>query len=129
MGPLNPLPCFGLGFPMKVIQTPPVETALRTLGDADRRRIWAWLDHLKNWENDSLVRQKAQRLADGDNVYKGTVSAKDFLGDYLDFRVQVGEIELLAKAHPSLRTPTGDPIYLRIKPEKCVIVECPVTDC
>jgi len=67
--------------------------------------------------------------ADGDNVYKGTVSAKDFLGDYLDFRVQVGEIELLAKAHPSLRTPTGDPIYLRIKPEKCVIVECPVTDC
>jgi iron(III) transport system ATP-binding protein len=61
--------------------------------------------------------------ADGANVYKGTVSAKDFFGDYLDFRVKVGEVELLAKAHPSLRTPTGDPIYLRIKPEKCVIVE------
>jgi iron(III) transport system ATP-binding protein len=65
---------------------------------------------------------------DGDNVYKATVSAKDFLGDYLDFRVKVGEIELLAKAHPSLRTPTGDPIYLRIKPEKCVIVEHLITD-
>jgi hypothetical protein len=27
---------------------------------------------------------------------------------------------LLAKAHPSLRTPIGDPIYLRMKAEKCV---------
>ena len=61
-------------------------------------------------------------VADGDNAYKGTVSAKDFLGDYLDFRVKVGEIELLAKAHPSLRTPTGDPIYLRMRAEKCVAI-------
>jgi len=59
---------------------------------------------------------------DGDNVCKGTVNAKDFLGDYLDFHVKVGEIELLAKAHPSLRTPTGDPIYLRMKAEKCVAI-------
>jgi iron(III) transport system ATP-binding protein len=60
--------------------------------------------------------------ADGDNVCKGTVSTKDFLGDYLDFHVKVGDIELLAKAHPSLRTPTGDPIYLRMKAEKCVAI-------
>jgi len=60
--------------------------------------------------------------ADGDNVCKGTVSAKDFLGDYLDFHVRVGDVVLLAKAHPSLRTPTGDAIYLRMKPEKCVAI-------
>src|SRR5262249_12731739 len=59
---------------------------------------------------------------DGDNVCKGTVNAKDFLGDYLDFHVKVGDIELLAKAHPSLRTPTGDPIYLRMKADKCVAI-------
>jgi hypothetical protein len=29
---------------------------------------------------------------------------------------------LQAKAHPSLRTPTGDPIYLRMKAEKCVAI-------
>jgi iron(III) transport system ATP-binding protein len=58
--------------------------------------------------------------ADGDNVYKGTVNAKDFLGDYLDFSVKVGDVVLLAKAHPSLRTPIGDPIYLRMKADKCV---------
>ena len=60
--------------------------------------------------------------ADGENVYKGTVSAKDFLGDYLDFHVRVGDVVLQAKAHPSLRTPTGDAIYLRMKAHKCVAI-------
>jgi iron(III) transport system ATP-binding protein len=58
----------------------------------------------------------------GDNICKGTIDAKDFLGDYLDFRVKVGDVVLLAKAHPSLRTPTGDSIYLRMKAEKCVAI-------
>ena len=53
---------------------------------------------------------------------KGIVSAKDFLGDYLDFQVKVGDLMLLAKAHPSLRTPTGDTIYLRMKAEKCIAI-------
>jgi iron(III) transport system ATP-binding protein len=60
--------------------------------------------------------------ADGENVYKGTVSTKDFLGDYLDFHVKVGDVVLQAKAHPSLRTPTGDAIYLRMKAHKCVAI-------
>jgi iron(III) transport system ATP-binding protein len=59
---------------------------------------------------------------DRDNVCKGTIDAKDFLGDYLDFRVKVGDVVLLAKAHPSLRTPTGDSIYLRMKADKCVVI-------
>jgi iron(III) transport system ATP-binding protein len=60
--------------------------------------------------------------AAGDNVLKGTVDAKDFLGDYLDFHVKVGDVMLTAKAHPSLRTPTGDAIYLRMKADKCVAI-------
>ncbi len=60
--------------------------------------------------------------AGDDNVCKGTVSAKEFLGDCLDFHVRVGDVVLLAKAHPSLRTPTGDPIYLRMKADKCVAI-------
>ena len=60
--------------------------------------------------------------ADGDNVCKGTVDARDFLGDYLDFHVKVGDVVLLAKAHPSLRTPTGDSIYLHMKAEKCIAI-------
>ena len=34
--------------------------------------------------------------------------------------MSVGDFSLLAQAHPSLRTPVGDPIFLRISSEKCV---------
>jgi iron(III) transport system ATP-binding protein len=59
---------------------------------------------------------------DGDNVCRGIVEAKIFLGDYLDFRVKVGDFLLLARVHPSLRTPTGDPINVRMRAEKCVAI-------
>jgi iron(III) transport system ATP-binding protein len=57
-----------------------------------------------------------------ENVIKAVVEAKDFLGEYLDFHVKVGDVVLQARAHPSLRTPVGDAIYLRIKAEKCVAI-------
>jgi iron(III) transport system ATP-binding protein len=60
--------------------------------------------------------------ADGENICKAIVANKDFLGEYLDFQVKVGDVMLLARAHPSLRTPAGDPIYLRMKAEKCVAI-------
>ena len=62
------------------------------------------------------------RPGDGDNVIRATVHAKDFLGEYLDFHVKVGDVVLQARAHPSLRTPTGDPIYVRMRAEKCVAI-------
>ena len=63
---------------------------------------------------------------DGDNVCTGTVAAKVFLGDYLDFQVKVGDSTLLARVHPSLRTPAGDPINVRMRAEKCVALAEPV---
>ena len=50
------------------------------------------------------------------------VEAKAFLGDCLDFRVKIGDFVVLARAHPSLRTPVGDTIYVRMRAEKCVAV-------
>ena len=63
---------------------------------------------------------------DGDNVCSGTVEAKVFLGDYLDFQVKVGDSVLLARVHPSLRTPVGQPIHVRMRAEKCVALAEPV---
>jgi iron(III) transport system ATP-binding protein len=60
--------------------------------------------------------------AEGENVCKATVLAKDFLGEYLDFHVKVGDVVLQARAHPSLRTPTGDTIFVRMRSEKCVAI-------
>jgi hypothetical protein len=54
---------------MNVILTQPVEFALRTLGEEDRRRVTAWFDHLKNWENDSFVRARSHKLELPGNVY------------------------------------------------------------
>ncbi|HEY6257214.1 MAG TPA: ABC transporter ATP-binding protein [Xanthobacteraceae bacterium] len=74
---------------------------------------------------DVELSEQQPAAADGDNVCKAIVTAKDFLGEHLDFQVKVGEVVLLARAHPSLRTPVGDPIYLRMKAEKCVAIPTP----
>ncbi len=62
----------------------------------------------------------AEERPQGENVCSGTVSAKVFLGDTVDFQVSVGDYLLLATAHPSLRTPVGDPIFFRVSSEKCI---------
>jgi iron(III) transport system ATP-binding protein len=56
----------------------------------------------------------------GDNVRRGVVDQKVFLGEFVDFQVKLGERILLARAHPRLRTPIGEPIGLCIDPDKCV---------
>ena len=60
---------------------------------------------------------------EGDNVWQGTVDQKVFLGEAVDFQVKIGERRVQSRAHPSLRTPVGGPIYLRIDPEKCVALK------
>ena len=72
-------------------------------------------------EDLELSEQEIRPDAD-DNVVRAIVHAKDFLGEYLDFHVKVGDVVLQARAHPSLRTPTGDPIFVRMRAEKCVAI-------
>jgi hypothetical protein len=74
-----------------MIQTPPVDIALRTLGDEDRRRVEAWFDHLKNWENDPFVRAHSQELPSADDVYvlKAGGEIRIF------FRLETGRIVIL----------------------------------
>jgi iron(III) transport system ATP-binding protein len=62
----------------------------------------------------------AEQRPQGENVSSGMVSAKVFLGDTVDFQVSVRGFLLLATAHPSLLTPVGNPIFLRVSSEKCV---------
>jgi iron(III) transport system ATP-binding protein len=66
--------------------------------------------------------EQAQKYEDGYNLCTGTVAAKAFLGEYLDFQVKVGDCTLLARVHPSLRTPVGEPIHVRLKAEKCIAI-------
>jgi hypothetical protein len=76
---------------MNVVQSPPVQIAIRTLSEEDRRRIWAWFDHLRNWENDSFVREHSEKLPSSTNVYvlKTTNDVRIF------FRLEDDQIEIL----------------------------------
>ena len=57
---------------------------------------------------------------EGANVWQGRVDQKVFLGEFVDFQVRLGERLLLSRRHPSLRTPIGDPIWVKVHPEKCM---------
>jgi iron(III) transport system ATP-binding protein len=54
------------------------------------------------------------------NSCVGIVENKVFLGDFVDFYVKVGNFTLQSRAHPSLRTPIGGKINVRMDPRKCV---------
>jgi iron(III) transport system ATP-binding protein len=63
----------------------------------------------------------SESRASGENVWEGTVAQKVFLGEAIDFRVTVGSRSLLSRQHPTLRTPVGGAIFVRVNPEKCVV--------
>ncbi|MDQ0304977.1 ABC transporter ATP-binding protein [Ancylobacter polymorphus] len=58
----------------------------------------------------------------GFNRLSGVVEAKVFLGEVLDFRVEINGVSLLARAHPSLRTHVGEGINIAIDPAKCTML-------
>ncbi len=62
---------------MNVTLSHAAEIAVRTLVDEDRRKVHAWIDCLKKWEQDAFVQSKAQKLIlpQVDNVYVLRTSA------------------------------------------------------
>lgn len=72
-------------------------------------------------ENVHLVEpDKAEGLSG--NVLEGVVDSKVFLGEFVDYIVQVGDAKLLARVHPSLRTPIGGRIIVNIQPDKSTLI-------
>ena len=65
----------------------------------------------------------AETRPDGDNVWEARVDQKVFLGEFIDFQVKLGSRILLARCHPSLRTPVGDALYVKLHPEKCIALK------
>jgi iron(III) transport system ATP-binding protein len=65
----------------------------------------------------------AESKPEGINVREAKVDAKVFLGECVDFQVKLGERTLLSRRHPSLRTPVGQPIFVRLDPDKCIALK------
>jgi iron(III) transport system ATP-binding protein len=86
------------------------------------------LDSLKSGEEVVLsIRPEdvelSERRQEGENTYEATVDQKVFLGEFVDFQVRIGSRAVQSRAHPSLRTRVGEPLYVRIDPEKCVALK------
>jgi iron(III) transport system ATP-binding protein len=65
----------------------------------------------------------AEARPEGANVWQARVDQKVFLGEFVDFQVKLGDRILLSRRHPSLRTPIGEPIHVKLHPEKCVVLK------
>ncbi len=65
----------------------------------------------------------AEARPEGSNVWEARVDQKVFLGEFIDFQVKLGGRTLLSRCHPSLRTPIGDAIYVKLHPEKCMVLK------
>ena len=72
-------------------------------------------------ENVRLIEPGKQDGVSG-NLRHGRVDTKVVLGECVDYIVAVGETRVLARAHPSLRTPIGDPILINIDPAKVNVI-------
>jgi len=53
----------------KVITTLPVDIALRALDTDGVRKVYAWVDHLRNWDGDEFVRTHSHSLEGVSGVY------------------------------------------------------------
>lgn len=53
----------------RIVTTPAVDIALRTLDQEDRRKVEAWFNRLRNWDSDPFVREHSHRLDSASDVY------------------------------------------------------------
>lgn len=63
-----------------------------------------------------------ERPERGGNVLEGMIDQKIFLGESVDVRVKIGERLLLSRAHPSMRTPIGRPVWVSVDPQQIVAI-------
>ena len=57
------------------------------------------------------------------NHFLGSVHLKVFLGEVFDFQVKVGEKIILARVHPSQKSPVGAPIHVVLAPGHCIVLK------
>jgi iron(III) transport system ATP-binding protein len=69
---------------------------------------------------ENIMVHETREVAGTDNVFEGEVFTKVFLGETLDFQIQVGEQLILARVHPSHKTPVGGTIFFSVDPASCI---------
>jgi iron(III) transport system ATP-binding protein len=70
-------------------------------------------------ENIILHREKPEGVS---NCFEGTVITANFLGEYLDCKIDVAKQTIRSRQHPSLKIKEGDQVYVEMPPEYCVVI-------
>lgn len=83
---------------MKVSKLRSVNAAIRTLDESERRKVFAWLQHLENWENDEHVR-KMSKLTIYQDVY--VLNTSDDIRIFFKLDLPNQEISVIDIAKPS----------------------------
>jgi iron(III) transport system ATP-binding protein len=66
--------------------------------------------------------QLSEQRPDGDNVIAGRIQLKVFLGECIDYQVEVGGQTLLARAHPSFNVVIGTQVFVRLAADRCITI-------
>jgi hypothetical protein len=88
----------------KLVYAPAVDIALRSLGPAEGRRLHAWFDYLKRWDEDEVVRKNSVPLPGHHDVFvlRTTTDIRIF------FKIQDDTITVLDVAQkPAILTSGG----------------------
>jgi iron(III) transport system ATP-binding protein len=56
------------------------------------------------------------------NCFEGTVATSNFLGEYLDCRIEVAQQTIRARQHPSLKVREGDRVFVEMPVDHCVVI-------
>ena len=70
-------------------------------------------------ENIVLHRERPERVS---NCFEGTVITANFLGEYLDCKIDVSHQTIRCRQHPSLKVKEGDQVHVEMPPEYCVVI-------
>jgi mRNA-degrading endonuclease RelE of RelBE toxin-antitoxin system len=89
---------FGGETVMKVNKLRSVDAAIRTLDESERRKVFAWLQHLENWENDEQI-QKMAKLTIYKDVY--VLNTSDDIRIFFKLDLPKQEISIIDIAKPS----------------------------
>jgi iron(III) transport system ATP-binding protein len=57
------------------------------------------------------------------NILNGTINFQLFLGEFLDYQIQVGNQEFLARVHPSTQLTVGSNVKFGFSPSKCIALK------
>jgi ABC-type sugar transport system ATPase subunit len=69
------------------------------------------------------VEVSAQALPSGDNLFKGTIAHKAYLGNFLFFFVNINSTMIRVQVPHHLPQEEGQEVFLSLNPQKCMILK------